>query len=99
MRRNAARVARMVQAETQNMEKRKAYIEEMTAYVNNRIRELNKVKMELGQEMKWIDISNLHIQELAQTESVMKVRGSITLMLQTLITFLKAHELYGSIAD
>lgn len=30
--------------EIQTMEKRKAYIEQMTQYLNDRIRELNKVK-------------------------------------------------------
>ena len=48
------------------MEKRKAYIEQMTAYLNDRIRELNKVKRDLAAEQKWIAVSNQRIAELAQ---------------------------------
>ena len=42
--------------EIQTMEKRKAYIEQMTAYLNDRIRELNKVKRDLAAEQKWIQV-------------------------------------------
>ena len=38
------------------MEKRKTYVEQMTSYINDRIRELNKVKGELEQENRWIQV-------------------------------------------
>lgn len=74
MRRSAARIAQMIQTEVVIMEKRKAYIEQMTSYLNDRIRELNKVKSELDQEMRWIDVSSLRITELSQREKMMKIQ-------------------------
>lgn len=55
------------------MEKRKAYIEQMTSYLNDRIRELNKVKEDLAAEQKWIKISNARISELAAKEKLIKL--------------------------
>ena len=43
MRMSAARIAQSIQLEVEIMKKRKAYVEQMTAYLNDRIRELNKV--------------------------------------------------------
>ena len=43
MRESAARIARMIAQEVVIMNKRKAYVEQMTTYLNDRIRELNKV--------------------------------------------------------
>ena len=60
--------------EIQTMEKRKAYIEQMTTYLNDRIRELNKVKRDLAAEQKWIQVSNQRIAELAQKEKLIKLQ-------------------------
>lgn len=75
MRRSAARIAQMIQTEIMIMEKRKTYVEQMTSYLNDRIRELNKVKGELAQENKWIEVSNQRIAELAQKEKLIKLQG------------------------
>jgi len=74
MRRSAARIAQMIQTEVVIMEKRKTYVEQMTSYLNDRIRELNKVKGELEQETRWIELSNQRIQELAQKEKLIKMQ-------------------------
>ncbi len=58
------------------MEKRKTYVESMTAYLNDRIRELNKVKDELAQENRWIAMSNQRIAELAKKEKLVKMQGT-----------------------
>jgi vacuolar-type H+-ATPase subunit I/STV1 len=73
MRRAAARIAQMIQTEVIIMEKRKTYVEQMTAYLNDRIRELNKVKSELDQENRWIELSNQRIKELAEKEKLIKM--------------------------
>jgi len=73
MRRAAARIATMIQTEVLIMEKRKTYVEQMTAYLNDRIRELNKVKSELNQESRWIELSNQRIHELARKEKLIKM--------------------------
>jgi len=78
MRRSAARVAQMIQTEVRIMEKRKTYIEQMTSYLNDRIRELNKVKSDLAQELKWIEISNQRISELANREKLIKMQDILT---------------------
>jgi DNA integrity scanning protein DisA with diadenylate cyclase activity len=74
MRRSAARIAQMIQTEVVIMEKRKTYVEQMTSYLNDRIRELNKVKQELEQETRWIEMSNQRIQELSQKEKLIKMQ-------------------------
>lgn len=78
MRRSAARIAQMIQTEVLIMEKRKTYIEQMTAYLNDRIRELNKVKSDLAQELKWIEISNQRINELANREKLIKMQDILS---------------------
>jgi len=78
MRRSAARIAQMIQTEVVIMEKRKTYVEQMTAYLNDRIRELNKVKGELEQETRWIEVSNQRIQELAQKEKLIKMQDILS---------------------
>jgi len=82
MRRSAARIARMIQTEVVIMEKRKTYVEHMTAYLNDRIRELNKVKSELEQETRWIEVSNQRIQELAQKEQLVKMQDILSCLNQ-----------------
>lgn len=78
MRRSAARIAQMIQTEVAIMEKRKTYVEQMTAYLNDRIRELNKVKGELEQENRWIEVSNQRIAELAQKEKMIKMQDILS---------------------
>ena len=78
MRRSAARIAQMIQTEVAIMEKRKTYIEQMTSYLNDRIRELNKVKGELEQENKWIEVSNNRIAELAEREKLIKMQDIVS---------------------
>jgi len=74
MRADAKQIGLSIMYEIQTMEKRKAYIEQMTAYLNDRIRELNKVKRDLGAEQKWIQVSNQRIAELAQKEKLIKLQ-------------------------
>jgi len=78
MRRSAARIAQMIQTEVIIMEKRKTYVEQMTSYLNDRIRELNKVKGELEQENRWIEVSNQRIFELAQKEKLIKMQDILS---------------------
>jgi len=74
MRADAKQIGMSIMYEIQTMEKRKAYIEQMTAYLNDRIRELNKVKRDLSAEQKWIQVSNQRIAELAQREKLIKLQ-------------------------
>lgn len=77
MRKAAARIASMIHTEVAIMEKRKTYVEQMTSYLNDRIRELNKVKSELAQEERWIEVSNQRIAELAEKEKLIKMQGML----------------------
>jgi len=74
MRESASRIAQMIEAEVQIMNKRKAFVEQMTTYLNDRIRELNKVKSELAEETRWIEVSTNRIQELAEREKLVKMQ-------------------------
>jgi len=74
MRADAKQIGMSIMYEIQTMEKRKAYIEQMTQYLNDRIRELNKVKRDLAAEQKWIELSNSRIAELAQREKLIKLQ-------------------------
>jgi len=74
MRADAKQIGLSIMYEIQTMEKRKAYIEQMTSYLNDRIRELNKVKRDLAAEQKWIQVSNQRIAELAQKEKLIKLQ-------------------------
>lgn len=74
MRESASRIAQMIEAEVQIMNKRKAFVEQMTTYLNDRIRELNKVKGELAEETRWIEVSTNRIQELAEREKLVKMQ-------------------------
>jgi len=56
------------------MNKRKSFVEQMTTYLNDRIRELNKVKGELAEETRWIEVSTNRIQELAEREKLVKMQ-------------------------
>lgn len=74
MRADAKQIGMSIMYEIQTMEKRKAYVEQMTSYLNDRIRELNKVKRDLSAEQKWISVSNQRISELAQKEKLIKLQ-------------------------
>jgi len=74
MRADAKQIGMAIMYEIQVMEKRKAYIEQMTHYLNDRIRELNKVKQDLAAEQAWIQISNSRISELASKEKLIKLQ-------------------------
>jgi len=74
MRESASRIAQMIEAEVQIMNKRKTFVEQMTTYLNDRIRELNKVKSELAEETRWIEVSTNRIQELAEREKLVKMQ-------------------------
>jgi hypothetical protein len=74
MRESASKIAVMMQQETLIMNKRKTYVEQMTVYLNDRIRELNKVKRELAQETRWLDLSSNRIFELEEKEKLIKLQ-------------------------
>jgi len=74
MRQSASKIAVMMQQEALIMNKRKTYVEQMTVYLNDRIRELNKVKGELGQETRWMELSSQRIYELEQKEKLVKLQ-------------------------
>lgn len=74
MRDSASKIAVMMQSETLIMNKRKTYVEQMTAYLNDRIRELNKVKQELAQETRWLDLSSNRIFSLEEKEKLIKLQ-------------------------
>jgi len=82
MRESASRIAQMIEAEVQIMNKRKTYVEQMTAYLNDRIRELNKVKTELAEETRWIEISTTRIEELAHREKLVKMQDILACLNQ-----------------
>lgn len=82
MRSAAGNIAWSIQQEVSIMAKRKAYVEQMTAYLNDRIRELNKVKSELAQEARWIEVSNGRISELAEREKLMKYQDILACLNQ-----------------
>jgi len=46
----------------------------MTVYLNDRIQELNKVKRELAQETRWLDLSSNRIFELEEREKLIKLQ-------------------------
>jgi len=74
MRETASRIATMMQQETLVMNKRKDYLERMTLYLNDRIREVNQVKTQLNQETQWIDLSSNRIAELEEREKLVKLQ-------------------------
>jgi len=78
MRQTASQIAQMIEAEVQIMTKRKVYVEQMSSYLNDRIRELNKVKSELAQETHWLEVSSSRIEELAQREKLVRLQDVLT---------------------
>lgn len=73
LRKNSLVYARAMKDEAVLMAKRKAYIEQMTTYINDRIVELNKVKKELKQEVKWSAMTNARIHQFALKEKQLKI--------------------------
>ena len=61
-------------SEHQAMERRKAYIESMTAFLNTRIMELNKVKSNLKSEKKWMELTENKIKQLKEKERLVKLQ-------------------------
>lgn len=80
MRFDAAHLSRLIAREVIFMNRRKEYIQSMTTYLNERIRELNAVKADLEQEMKWIMASNKRIEELREREKLVKLQDVLNCM-------------------
>lgn len=72
LRASSSAISKAMKAEIASMGRRKAYIEQLTSYINDRIRDLNKVKSELKQEARWMTASNQKINELAEREHLVK---------------------------
>jgi hypothetical protein len=64
--------------ERQAMERRKAYIESMTAFLNTRIMELNKVKSNLKSEKKWLELTENKIAQLEEKQRLVKLHDIMT---------------------
>merc|ERR1712100_883325 len=77
MRAAALQIKNQVDFEVHNMEKRKSYVEQMTSYLNDRIRELNKVKASIAQEQKFISLAEQRVNKLAHEEDLIKVKDVI----------------------
>mmetsp|Transcript_10013 Transcript_10013/g.18210 ORF Transcript_10013/g.18210 Transcript_10013/m.18210 type:complete len:225 (+) Transcript_10013:25-699(+) len=54
--------------------KRKEYVQGMTAYINARIMEMNKVKEDLEQELKWMEVTKHHVEEITERQKLMKLQ-------------------------
>jgi len=72
MRAGAAKMAALVKNEVALAAKRKNYVEQMTKYINDRIKELNKVKRELEEEVRWVEMTNARIAAVAEEEKVVR---------------------------
>merc|ERR1711934_918585 len=70
MRAAALQIKNQVDYEVHNMEKRKAYVEQMTSYLNDRIRELNKVKASIKSEEKFIALAQARMSKLGHQEDL-----------------------------
>jgi len=77
MRAAALQIKNQVDFEVHNMEKRKSYVEQMTSYLNDRIRELNKVKASIAQEEKFIALGKHRMEKLSHQENLVKVSDVI----------------------
>jgi len=76
MRRAAARIAQMIQTEVIIMEKRKVYVEQMTSYLNDRIRELNKVRDPVSVRIVWFSATDLSAHHRSRWSWIRKIDGS-----------------------
>merc|ERR1719453_697812 len=70
MRSSALQIKNQIDYEVHNMEKRKAYVEQMTTYLNDRIRELNKVKLSIKSEEKFIALAEQRTSKLQHEEDL-----------------------------
>merc|ERR1719454_1301452 len=77
MRSSALQIKNQIDYEVHNMEKRKAYVEQMTSYLNDRIRELNKVKLSIKSEEKFIALAQARMSKLQHEEDLIKVKDII----------------------
>merc|ERR1719486_1026998 len=77
MRSSALQIKNQIDYEVHNMEKRKAYVEQMTTYLNDRIREMNKVKQSIQSEEKFIALAEQRVNKLAHEENLIKVKDII----------------------
>jgi len=80
VRKSAAQLAANIGIEGNNIVKRKAYIEAMSTYLNDRIRDLNKVKQELAEELRWVSMTNEQINLLNSREKQMKLQDILACM-------------------
>jgi len=80
VRKSAAQLAANIGIEGSNIAKRKTYIETMSAYLNERIRDLNKVKQELAEELRWVQMTNEQINLLNAREKQMKLQDILSCM-------------------
>jgi len=80
VRKSAAQLAANIGIEGNNIAKRKAYIEAMSTYLNDRIRDLNKVKQELAEELRWVEMTNEQINLLNAREKQMKLQDILSCM-------------------
>jgi len=80
VRKSAAQLAANIGIEGNNIVKRKAYIEQMSTYLNDRIRDLNKVKQELAEELRWVQMTNEQINLLNAREKQMKLQDIMSCM-------------------
>jgi len=80
VRKSAAQLAANIGIEGNNIARRKAYIEAMSAYLNERIRDLNKVKAELAEELRWVQMTNEQINLLNAREKQMKLQDILSCM-------------------
>ncbi len=100
MREGAKKMAAMVQQEVLIAAKRKAYVEQMTTYINDRIRELNKVKAELKEEIEWIETTNKRIAAVAEQEKIARYQDIVKcLSTSTQELDLKKDQSSGSLAS
>jgi len=77
MRSSALQIKNQIDYEVHNMEKRKAYVEQMTTYLNDRIREMNKVKQSIQSEEKFIALAEQRVNKLSHEENLIKVKDII----------------------
>lgn len=80
VRKTAAQMAAAIGLEAGNMGKRKTWIEEMTSFINDRIRELNKIKSDLKEDLRWVSMTRQQIDLLNKQEQKMKLDDVLNCM-------------------
>jgi len=74
LREGSQKLAASVKQEAAQAQKRKEFIEKMTNYINERIRELNRVKQELQEEIKFIEVGNRRIAAIEEQERLLRAQ-------------------------